>query len=260
MTTRYAVPECAPFFIENSGDECCLCVHGFTGCPALYIPLAGLLFDAGFSVSAPLLAGHGTAPEDLRGVSELQWFQDTSGELGRLLARYGKVHLIGLSLGGAIAARLAAAYAGNRHLGKLVLLSPGLGLRDRKFYGIDYETVEDKLVALPRRPLKDDGLDSSRYGYPAMPLRSAGQLILAADRANKALTAIRAPTMLLYTAADQIADPAACDAAAGAIPSIRFSRRYDAGEHNLLLGPDREDVIGRILSFVGGGAEREAGG
>ncbi|OHD19982.1 MAG: hypothetical protein A2Y38_04675 [Spirochaetes bacterium GWB1_59_5] len=252
MTTELAVPECAPFFKENSGAECCLCIHGFTGCPALYIPLSKLLFDAGFSVSVPLLAGHGTAPENLRGVSELQWFQDQSEELGRLLARYQRVHLIGLSLGGAIAAWLAATYAGNKHLGKLVLLSPGLGLKDKKFYGIDYEKTEDSLIPLPRRPLKDDGLNSSRYGYPAMPLRSVGQLLLAANRANQALGAIRAPTLLLYTAADQIADPAACERAAGAIPSLESCNRYEAGEHNLLLGPDRLDVIERVMSFVGG--------
>lgn len=251
MTTAYAVPECAPFFRENSGPDCCLCIHGFTGCPALYLPLADLLFEAGFSVSAPLLAGHGTAPEDLRGVGELQWFQDMSEELGRLLARYAKVHLIGLSLGGAIAAWLAATYAGNRHLGRLVLLSPGLGLKDKKFYGIDYEKVEDSLVPLPRRQLKGDGLDSSRYGYPAMPLRGAGQLILAADRANRALGGIRAPTLLLYTAADQIADPAATDKAATAIQSLSVCHRYETGEHNVLLGPDRLEILAKVMSFIG---------
>ncbi len=252
MTTQYAVPECAPFFRENSGTDCCLCIHGFTGCPALYLPLADLLFKAGYSVSVPLLAGHGTAPENLRGVSELQWFQDMSEELGKLLARYTKVHLIGLSLGGAIAAWLAATYAGNRHLGRLVMLSPGLGLKDKKFYGIDYEKTEDSLIPLPRRPLKGDDLDSSRYGYPAMPLRSVGQLILAADRANKALGGIRAPTLFLYTAADQIADPAACDRAVTAIPSLESSYRYETGEHNLLLGPDRLEVLAKTLSFIGG--------
>jgi len=57
--------------------------------------------------------------------------------------------------------------------------------------------------------------------------------------------------MLLYTAADAIADPDACERAIGTIPSMALSHRYEGGEHNLLLGPDRLDVIDRIAAFLG---------
>ncbi len=254
MSPRYATPECAPFRLETGGTECCLCVHGFTGCPALYLPLSETLRDGGFGVEAPLLAGHGTRPEDLSAVDEADWFRGTASVLERLFERYAKVHLIGLSLGGAIAAWLASNYADEGRLGKLALLSPGFGLRDKRFYAMDLDAAEDRMLPLPRRPLKDDGLDASRYGYPAMSLKGVRQLILATERSVASLGAIRAPTMLLYTSADAIADPEDCERAIAAIPTIARSHRYEGGEHNLLLGPDRLDVIARITAFLGDGA------
>lgn len=250
MNTDYAVPECAPFYRENKGTACCMCIHGFTGSPGLYIPLAGQLFDAGFSVSAPLLAGHGTAPEDLNGVSANDWFTGASQELERLFSRHRTVHLIGLSMGGAIAAWLAAKYSEDKRLGSLVLLSPGFGLKDKKYYAIDYDTVENRMIQLPRRQPKGDGLDGTRYGYPAVPLKSLGTLITASNIATSSLGSIHAPTMLLYSAADAIADPDECEQAIGKIPSLVFSKRYEHSEHNLLLGCDRTDVISRTIDFV----------
>jgi len=249
-TPAYAIPECAPFLLENSGTECCLCIHGFTGCPALFMPLGETLFALGYSVSAPLLPGHGTSPEDLSGVSELEWFRAAARELESLLGRYGTVHLVGLSLGGAIASWLAAEYANNAGLGRLVLLSPGFGLAEKKFYSVDYEASQDMLIPLPRRPSRGDGMDASRYGYPAMSLKSVGQLILATERAKSSLGSIRARAMALYTSADAVADPEECAKAIAAIPSMARVHRYEGGEHNLLLGPDRADVIGRIMTFL----------
>ncbi len=250
MSRPYATPECAPFSVEARGTEACLCLHGFTGCPALYLPLAEELGAEGFGVEAPLLAGHGTRPEDLSAVDEADWFRGASEALEGLLRRHARVHLVGLSLGGAIAAWLAASYAGDARLGRLALLSPGFGLRDKRFQAMALSGAEDRMIPLPQRQPKGDGLDASRYGYPAMSLKGVRQLILATERAVAALGAIRAPTMLLYTAADAIADPEACERALSVIPTVARSHRYEGGEHNLLLGPDRLDAIARILAFL----------
>jgi carboxylesterase len=250
MSTAYAVPECAPLYRENTGTECCLCIHGFTGSPGLYIPLADRLYDAGFSVSAPLLAGHGTVPEDLNGVSAEDWFTGASQELERLFSRYTTVHLIGLSMGGTIASWLAARYADDGRLGRLVLLAPGFGLKDKRYYAINYDTVENRMIPLPQRTPKGDGLDGTRYGYPAMPLKSVGVLISATDKAKAVLGNIRTPAMVLYTAADVTADPVECEEAIGKIQSLVSSKRFEHSEHNLLLGCDRLEVIDRTVNFI----------
>lgn len=251
MNQPYAIPECAPFFIEAEGPAACLCIHGFTGCPALFQPLSKALSAQGYGIEAPLLAGHGTRPEDLGSVNEADWFHNTAATLEALFDRYATIHLIGLSLGGAIASWLASRYASDPRLGKLTLLSPGFGLKDKRFSSMTLDLAEDTLVPLPQRTLKGDGLDASRYGYPAMSLKGVRQLILATERAVASLDAIRAPTMVLYTTADTIADPAACERAIAVIPTIAETHRYEGGEHNLLLGPDRLDVMARIIGFLG---------
>ena len=250
MGKVYAVPECAPFLMENAGTACCLCIHGFTGSPGLYIPLADRLFEAGFGVSAPLLPGHGTSPEDLNGVSDDDWITSASLELERLLSRYTTVHIIGLSMGGTLASILAARHAEVSRLGRMVLLAPGFGLKDKRYYAVDYDTVENRMIPLPQRQPKGDGLDGTRYGYPAMPLKSVGKLISLTNKAKALLENIRMPTMLLYTAADVTADPDECEQAVGKIKSLVASKRFEQSEHNLLLGCDRLEVIDRTVGFV----------
>lgn len=252
MGKEYPVPECAPFYRPNKGGACCLCIHGFTGSPGLFLPLAGQLYETGFSVSAPLLAGHGTVPEDLNGLSAEDWMEPVARELEQLFLRYSTVHLIGLSMGGAIAAWLAARYVDNQRLGCLVLLAPGFGLKDKRYSTINFETVENRMIPLPQRQPKGDGLDGTRYGYPAMPLKSVGALIAVSELAKASLGDIRAPTLLLYTAADATADPEECEKVLVRIPSLVASKCYEQSEHNLLLGCDRLDVMERTVGFLTG--------
>lgn len=249
-STEFTVPECAPIRVEADSPECCLCVHGFTSCPAVYTKLADRLAGMGYALSAPLLPGHGTRPEDLGSVAELDWFKAVAREFEALLGRYRTVHVVGLSLGGAIASWLAAGYADEPGLGRLVLLSPAYGLANKDYYAIDYESTEDRLIPIRPRPLLGDGLDAGRYQYSAMPLKAVGQLVLAAERGRASLPGIRARTALLYTAADAVVDPARIDEAAASLRAIERVHRYNGGEHNLLLGPDRLDVVERVALFL----------
>jgi len=250
LLTEFIVPECAPIRVDADGPECCLCVHGFTSCPAVYTELAERLAGMGYALSAPLLPGHGTTPEDLGAVAELEWFEAVAREYEALRGRYRTIHVVGLSLGGAIASWLAASRAGEPGLGRLVLLSPAYGLANKDYYAVDYASAEDRLIPIRVRPRLGDGLDAGRYQYSAMPLRAVGQLMLAAERGRASLPGITAPTALLYTAADAVVDPARIDEAATSIRSIERVQRYDGGEHNLLLGPDRLDVVERVAAFL----------
>ena len=50
-----------PFFIKK-GKTGILCVHGFTSSAWDYREFGKYLADKGYTVSAPLIAGHGTTP------------------------------------------------------------------------------------------------------------------------------------------------------------------------------------------------------
>ncbi len=252
MSIQYASEGCIPFEIrsESPVSECCLCIHGFTGSPGLYIPLARELKMLGYDVIVPLLPGHGTKPEDLCKVNEQVWYSHCEAKLLELFQSYEKVNLIGLSLGGALTTRLAENYAEEEKLGKLVLLSPGYEIKDKRFYEMDLVGNGDKLIPLPQRSLKNDGLDNSRYGYPAMPLWGIKCLIDFGKIVVSDLERIKADCLLIYSKADQIADPEAIDRASQRIRSIKSCHCYMESEHNVLLGNDRLDCIGRIITFL----------
>ena len=79
-----------------------LLVHGFTGSPASMRPWAEYLNRHGYTVSVPLLPGHGTKVEDLNLVKWQEWPAKAESELQSLLASCEKVFLIGFSMGGNI--------------------------------------------------------------------------------------------------------------------------------------------------------------
>jgi len=103
---EYLSPLARPFSFE-SGDHGVLLIHGFTGSPAHMLPLGESLRDAGFSVRGVLLPGHGTAPEDMRGVTWQDWLLCCRQAAREMQARYAYFSVAGLSMGGVLALLLA---------------------------------------------------------------------------------------------------------------------------------------------------------
>ena len=62
--------------VDGSGDKKrigVLLVHGFTGSPASMRPWGEYLHQRGYTVTVPLLPGHGTTPHDLNRVKWQEW-------------------------------------------------------------------------------------------------------------------------------------------------------------------------------------------
>src|SRR5688572_15455366 len=102
------VPGTEGFTLEGSTGRALLMLHGFGDTPQTLRYLGGRLHAAGFTVHAPLLPGHGRGLRDFSAASAEDYASAARDELVRLRARASWVGVIGLSMGGAIAARLAA--------------------------------------------------------------------------------------------------------------------------------------------------------
>lgn len=120
----------------------CLCIHGFTGAPYEIEPLVNFLEEhTDWKISAPTLPGHGEE-EDLSTVSYQQWIEFVEGELEKLIEECEVTYIIGFSMGGMLAAHLAAKY----HVEKLVLLSAAAYYVNIKQLYLDVqEMVKDSL-------------------------------------------------------------------------------------------------------------------
>lgn len=92
----------------DGGEPAALLVHGFLSSPAEMRPLAWSLHRAGWTVRAPLLAGHGPDIFSLPERHGEEWVEAVRVELASLWREHAPVLLVGHSLGGAVAVHAAA--------------------------------------------------------------------------------------------------------------------------------------------------------
>lgn len=107
----------------------CLIIHGYTGGPHEVEPVRQYLAErTDWIIRVPVLTGHGKELHLEEATHEI-WLQEAEEELKQLLQQCEKVFVIGFSMGGMIAAYLAANYP----VDKLVLLSTA-----RKYLSFKY--------------------------------------------------------------------------------------------------------------------------
>lgn len=89
-----------------------LLLHGFTGTPQDLKKLITFLKNRGFACCAPIYHGHGMGAEAIVHSSVDLWWQDAVNALEFLQSyQYGKISIVGHSMGGVFALRLAQQYA-----------------------------------------------------------------------------------------------------------------------------------------------------
>ncbi|PLS77421.1 MAG: alpha/beta hydrolase [Chloroflexi bacterium] len=129
--TTMTLPEAAqPFTFEGNATGVLL-VHGWLGLPGELRPLGAYLARQGYTVAAPLLAGHGGHPEALHSVSWQAWYASVATAYQALAVRCGQVVVLGYSLGGLLALELAGQQpvAGIITLAGALVLAGGWPLR-----------------------------------------------------------------------------------------------------------------------------------
>src|SRR6202034_3106811 len=100
------LPGAEPFEHDGGRVGVLLC-HGFTGSPQSLRPWAQFLAEAGLTVSVPLLPGHGTSWQEMNRTTSDDWLATAGQALAELRAQCDEVFLMGLSMGGCLALRLA---------------------------------------------------------------------------------------------------------------------------------------------------------
>ncbi len=100
---EYFHPLAAPFRLDGELPDRVLLIHGWTGSPAHFRDLGTKLHEAGYTVAAPLLAGHGTSLADMVETGWRDWVRSATETALELAAEGGPLHLVGLSMGGVIA-------------------------------------------------------------------------------------------------------------------------------------------------------------
>lgn len=247
-----------PVVIDGGRRGACLLLHGWITSPADFGALPEALDAAGWDVYAPLHAGHGTTPRDLRGIRADRLLEPARGHYAALRKRYGRVVLVGFSMGGAIATILAADEPPDR----LVLVAPFCGVRHKWYYVLParcwHALVSPVLRWAPRsRSLESCNREAGRapiVTYYAFPIDASRALFDLRRRllSGTDLSRLTMPALLVYSSGDQVCSPGAMARFFARLPAEpRRTAVFAHSNHHLLLDHDGEQAIQAIVDFVG---------
>ncbi|MHB1088485.1 MAG: alpha/beta hydrolase [Acidimicrobiales bacterium] len=244
MTTAI-MPGCESFSVDN-GPLGVLVLHGFTGNPASMRSLAERIAQSGYSVELPRLPGHGTSLEDMMTTDWSHWSGAALAAFDALRERCDRVGVVGLSMGGGLAAYVAEV---RPDVAACVLINPLVkppvqemvdGVRALLDAGL---TTIDSIGS----DIKMEG--SVEASYDATPLACAQSLFEAMKTVNAQLSTISAPTLLLSSREDHVVTSDNGDDVVaklnGPVERIWLEDSY----HVATMDNDREVVESSTISF-----------
>ncbi|MGW5616972.1 alpha/beta hydrolase [Streptomyces sp. NPDC003877] len=234
-------------FRHEGGEVAVLLCHGFTGSPQSLRPWAEYLAEHGLTVSLPLLPGHGTRWEDLRITGWQDWYAEVDRELRALRERRAKVFVAGLSMGGALALRLAARH-GDAVSG-VVVVNPA-----NKVHGLAAHAlpVVRHLVPATKGIASDIAKPGSReLGYDRVPLHAAHSLRQFFRIVDGELPQVTQPVLLLRSPQDHVVPPADSARVLSRISSTDVKEVIlEQSYHVATLDHDADRIHEESLAFI----------
>ena len=190
-------------FSHDGGPVGVLVLHGFTGSPKGMRSWAEHLAAEGFSVELPRLPGHGTRVEDMAVTRWEDWYAEVDRVFSLLLGRCDAVFVVGLSMGGSLALRLAENRADE--VAGLVLVNPAVHSEDWKLRLLPVLKHVVKFFPGISNDIKKPGQDEG--AYDRFPLKSFDSLHQAWGDVKADLGKVTAPMLLLHSREDHVVEP-----------------------------------------------------
>ena len=224
-----------------------LLCHGFTGSPASLRPWAEHLVERGLSVRLPLLPGHGTRWEDMNATSWSQWYAEVETALRELETRCDDVVVAGLSMGGCLAALLAARRP--QIVRGVVLVNPAFRVDDRRLRALPL--LKSVLPSLP-----GIGNDISKPGqdelcYDRIPLRALHSQTRLWATTIAELPALQQPVLLFQSRHDHVVPRSSTDLFLARVGSTDVTEVVlEVSFHVATLDHDADRIVALSDAFI----------
>ena len=232
-------------FFWKAGPVGVFLSHGYTATSAEILPLAKRLHEKGYTVAAPLLPGHGTAPEDLNRVRWQDWVRCGEETCADLFRNCEHVFVAGESMGGVVALYLASQ---NPEIAGVLLYAPAvrlaMSLTDRvKLY------LGAPFISQVNRESLDCADDWQ--GYPGLPLKGAIQLLRFGVATEARLANIRQPVLVFQGRLDTTVSPDVGDIILNGVSStIKKHYWMENSHHAITLDQEQDQVADLTIEFI----------
>lgn len=246
-------PQIDSLYKKGHNGAAVVLLHGFTGTPDSMRPLANKLHEEGFTVIAPLLAGHGTTPEKCAQTKWPDWIHTAEQAVESAKSQCEKVFVAGLSLGSLLTLKLAIdspekisgiaclatplfLHAWPAALLPLVNSTPlKFFWKYQKKFGVD---------------MKDESAKENFWNYDSMPLACISSLIDLQHIVRKMLNKVTAPILLMHSRHDSTAPYASMNQVAQAVASnITETVTLENSYHIITLDFEKELVATKVTDF-----------
>src|SRR4029078_3339056 len=162
--------------------------------------LAHRLHKAGYTVFAPLLPGHGRTMKAFRRSNAQEWIDAARQSLATLQQRAVSTSIVGLSMGGALAALTAS---GRSDISALVLIAPYLGMPLQLRLAAATHRVWGRFAgeinARNPRSIHDPIEREKNLAYGAVTVAMLAELWRVVRRSRKALPGVTTPTLIIQS-------------------------------------------------------------
>jgi carboxylesterase len=243
------------FFFDGSGLSALL-IHGLTGTPYEMRYLGERMAAAGVRVRGVRLAGHASAPEDLGGATQENWYQSVVRGFEELRA-YGDPNIvIGLSCGAVLAARLAEDQP--EAVSGLVMLAPAFFLPRQQMLTIKAVSVLGPLTKnlyLHNDRGSDIHDQSAALIHPTcklMPLSGPIELLKLSAIVRKRLKRIKQPALIIHSINDHTCPEE---------KNVRYLMRHlgsaqkravilEQSFHVITVDSDKDRIVSEVMEFA----------
>lgn len=224
-------------------------IHGYMAAPEEVRPLAESLYRRGFSVYAPRLRGHGTAPEDLAERTWEEWYDSVNRGLIIMKHLVPHVSIAGFSTGAGLALLQAARKP--HAFDSLISISAPLRLQNiasRFSSTVDVWNNFLKKVKVEKGRMEfiSNTPENPDINYHRNPIHGIHQLGQLMDTVRKNIADITIPALIIQGSEDPVVNPKSADEV---FQSLSSEQKELVRIHSKRHGIVRGDTLHGIADF-----------